>query len=192
MTHDAWFCGKCGTRNLSEDSFCVGCGAARRRPGALAVPTAVVRRNETDGDADQSVLTEADFHDAPEGSISSGRELPESVRTAANLHDAQATYYRVKSLQVATQIVQPRQSTLALLAVLCAVGGLIAVFVIGPGAILPEAAAVVLGHLALREIRHGEGHISGGGLAIAALLIGYFSLGLGVLAIAGLVALLSS
>lgn len=190
MTHDAWFCGKCGTRNLSEDSFCVGCGAARRRPGALAVPTAVVRRNETDGDADQSVLTEADFHDA--NSRSSGRELPESVLTEANLHDAQATYYRVKSLQVATQIVQPRQSTLALLAVLCAVGGLIAVFVIGPGAILPEAAAVVLGHLALREIRHAEGHITGGGLAVAALLIGYFSLGLGVLAIAGLVALLSS
>lgn len=190
MTDDAWFCGKCGTKNLSEDAFCVGCGAARRRPGALAVPTAVVRRN--DRDADQSVLTEADFHDAPEGSISSGRELPESVRTEANLHDAQATYYRVKSLQVATQIVQPRQSTLALLAVLCAVGGLIAVFVIGPGAILPEAAAVVLGHLALREIRHADGHISGSGLAVAALLIGYFSLGLGVLAIAGLVALLSS
>lgn len=187
MTENAWFCGKCGTGNLSEDAFCVGCGAPRRQaPGMPAAQASAIRPNGRD-DPDQSVLTEADFHDAHAGALSTRRDFPESVLTEANLHDAQAEYYRVKSLQVATQIVQPRQSTLAVLAVLCAIGGLIAVFVIGPGAILPEAAAVVLGHLALGEVRHGEGRISGGGMAVAALVIGYFSLGVGALAIAGLI-----
>lgn len=161
-----WFCGKCGTRNVADDGFCVGCGAARRQPNALVAPR-----------------------------VGQGQSIPDnaallSAAAQANMHDAQAEYYRVQSLQVASQIVQPKQSTLAFLAVLCAVGGLLSVFVIGPGAALPEIVAVVLAHLALAEIRASNGQVTGAGLARASLVIGYGSMAVGILAVAGIAALI--
>jgi hypothetical protein len=67
---------------------------------------------------------------------------------------------------------------LAVAAISCAIGQLLFFFV----AAIP---AVILGHLARRQIRRsGEG---GDGLALASLILGYIGLGLGLLAVAALI-----
>jgi hypothetical protein len=96
---------------------------------------------------------------------------------------AQADFYRLRALQVAQQIVQPKHSPLALFAVLCAVGGLFSLFVIGPGAALPEFFAVLLGHFALKEIRDSNGRLTGTTSAKAALFIAYGFFGLAALGV---------
>lgn len=66
---------------------------------------------------------------------------------------------------------------LAVAAIICAVGQLLFFFV----AAIP---AVILGHMARRQIRRtGEG---GNGLALASLILGYVGLGLGLLVVASL------
>jgi hypothetical protein len=66
----------------------------------------------------------------------------------------------------------PQNSNLAIASLVCGV-----LFLCAPASI----AAVILGHLALRDIKRSAGRISGNGMAIAGLVMGYLGIGLTVI-----------
>ena len=70
-----------------------------------------------------------------------------------------------------------KDSGLAIASLVCG----IAAWIIFP--IVAAIAAVITGHLAKKEIRNSNGTLSGDGMALAGLLMGYIQLGLFVLAI---------
>ena len=70
-----------------------------------------------------------------------------------------------------------KDSGLAIASLVCG----IAAWIIFP--IVAAIAAVITGHLAKKEIRDSNGTMSGDGMALAGLLMGYIQLGLFVLAI---------
>lgn len=72
-------------------------------------------------------------------------------------------------------------STLAIISLVCGLLGWTILPVLG------AIAAVVCGHLAKREIRESNGMLSGDGMALAGLILGYVQIGILVLGILCLV-----
>lgn len=70
---------------------------------------------------------------------------------------------------------QPKDSTLAIVSMICGIAAYVIVPVIG------AIVAVILGHMAKNEIKNSRGMIKGGGMATAGLILGYIHLGLCVL-----------
>lgn len=164
-----WFCGKCGARNDDDDGFCISCGAERkrRRDGAPAKAS-----------SDEVAIVPA----PPSGIVEPDEPERPSKRRAreakASKHEAQADLLRVATLQAAHQLVRPRQSLNALLALICAVGGMLSAFVIEWGAIVPVLIGLVLGRIAVKEIDASDGHLVGRAGATFAVWIGWGLVGL--------------
>ena len=76
------------------------------------------------------------------------------------------------------------ESSLAVASLIC---GITAWFFIP---FLGAIAAVITGHLAKKEIRESNGLLSGDGMAVAGLILGYVQLGLILLGIVGLIVFL--
>lgn len=172
-----WFCGKCGTANDDDDGFCISCGAARkrRREGSSA-PT---EKALAILPAASETLSEAPRRE---------RQLKRRARAAkASKHEAEADLLRVATLEAANRLVRPRQSTNALLALLCSIGGILSAFVIEWAALVPIVLGLVLGRVAIKEIDASEGQLAGRAGASVAVWIGYgvlalLSLGIALLA----------
>ncbi len=74
--------------------------------------------------------------------------------------------------------VQPaRTSTMAIVSLIAGIAGLSVFPTLG------SIIAVVTGHMAKREIRDSGGQVTGDGLALTGLILGYIGLGLSLLAI---------
>lgn len=69
----------------------------------------------------------------------------------------------------------PQTSSFAIASLMCSLTGWFVIPFIG------AIAAVVLGHIARHGIRHSYGQKGGGGLAVAALVIGYIQIALALL-----------
>ena len=77
-----------------------------------------------------------------------------------------------------------RNSTLAIVSLICGVATWFFIPVIG------ALVAVITGHLAKKEIRESNGALSGDGMAITGLVLGYIQLGFVVLGIIAVVVFL--
>ena len=74
-----------------------------------------------------------------------------------------------------TNINQPKDSSLAIISMICGIAAYVIVPVVG------GIVAVILGHMAKNEIKKSNGLIKGNGMATAGLILGYIHLGLVVL-----------
>ena len=83
-----------------------------------------------------------------------------------------------------SQTAQPKDSTLALVSMICG----IAAYVVVP--ILGAIAAIILGHIAKKEIKNSNGMIKGNGMATAGLVLGYIQIGFAVLSLCALLVVL--
>ncbi len=83
-------------------------------------------------------------------------------------------------------MVYKRDSTLAIASLVCGLLGWTFVPVLG------AIAAVVCGHLAKKEIRESNGQLSGDGMALAGLILGYVQIGILILGIVCLVTVLAA
>ena len=150
-------CEACGARLSPAASACPHCGHPRAPVAAAVAPPPA------------TTLVE---HSPP--------PLPQRARAEL---EAQAHDYRVQAMHAAQRIVEPRQSVMALLALACAVGGLLSVFVIMIGAVVPLGLGWYLGRLALAEIKASQGRLTGAQAARAAVTISAGSLALGAIVI---------
>lgn len=82
------------------------------------------------------------------------------------------------------QFIQPKQSDLAVASMVTGILSWIFIPVLG------ALAAIITGHLAKKEIRESGGRLTGNGMAIAGLILGYVQLGFFVLAIIATILLL--
>lgn len=73
--------------------------------------------------------------------------------------------------------VYKQDSSLAIASLICGLVGWTFIPVLG------AIAAVILGHLAKKEIRESNGQFSGEGMALAGLILGYIQIGLVILAV---------
>lgn len=101
--------------------------------------------------------------------------IPESIQPAP-----------IQPAPVQPMVATKRDSGLAIASLVCGIAAWIIVPFIG------AIAAVILGHLAKKEIRESGGTVGGDGMALAGLLMGYIQIGLIILAvIIGVVLLLT-
>jgi hypothetical protein len=92
------------------------------------------------------------------------------------------TEFNPEPLRVQT-VPQTKESSLAIVSLVTGITGWIFLPFIG------ALTAVITGHIAKKEIRDGNGTITGGGMATAGLILGYVQLGLVVLSIIVIVVL---
>ena len=72
---------------------------------------------------------------------------------------------------------QPKDSTMALLSMIFGISAYVILWLIG------AIVAVILGHLAKKEIKNSAGMLKGNGMATAGLILGYVQIGLFVLSV---------
>ena len=78
-------------------------------------------------------------------------------------------------------VVQPKDSTLAIVSMICGIASYFIVPVIG------AIAAIIMGHIAKKEIKNSNGMIKGNGMATAGLILGYIQIALAVLSVCALI-----
>jgi hypothetical protein len=83
-----------------------------------------------------------------------------------------------------TVVSGPKDSTLAIVSLVCGIGA----YVILP--FIAAIAAVITGHLAKKEIKESGGTIKGAGMATAGLILGYIQIAMVVLSICAIVIIL--
>jgi len=83
-----------------------------------------------------------------------------------------------------TVLSTPKDSTLAIVSLICGVGA----YLILP--VIAAIAAIITGHLAKKEIKESGGMIKGAGMATAGLILGYIQIALIVLSICAIFAIL--
>ena len=88
------------------------------------------------------------------------------------------------SQQPSAPIIQTRDSTLAIVSLVCGIGAYVVVPLIG------AIVAVICGHLAKKEIKNSNGMIKGNGMATAGLILGYVQIVLTVLSICAILFIL--
>lgn len=87
----------------------------------------------------------------------------------------------ISDLRRPAPMIQPRESTLAIVSMITGILGWTFLPVVG------SLAAVITGHLAKKEIREGNGLLSGSGMATAGLILGYIQLVFVFLAIVAII-----
>lgn len=81
-------------------------------------------------------------------------------------------------------VAQPKDSTLAIVSLICGIASYFIVPVLG------AIAAIIMGHIAKSEIKKSNGMVKGSGMATAGLILGYVQIALVVLSVCALVFLL--
>jgi hypothetical protein len=156
------YCPQCGAPNEDEAVFCGNCGAVI---GDEETPFEELQGSSRDTSADMGI---------EEHEVSEIPSPPEPVAAPAP-PPAPANY--------ASRVPAPTTSGLAIAALVLGVGGLTLLPLIG------SIAAIIVGYMARSDIRKRPSEVTGDGLALAGIIMGWIAVGisvLGLLAGAGL------
>ena len=173
------FCPMCGAPNEDDDEFCGNCGAALR-PGEVVVDGPVQAVDET---ADMAAEAKAEAA-VGEVEVKTGEEQwPEP-----SLEEAAPALVPAGEPPIPPLPPQPPYrpgpqkavpsvptSGLAIASLVLGIGGLTILPLIG------SALAIIFGYMARRDIRQRPGELSGGGMALAGIVMGWIAVGLAVL-----------
>jgi hypothetical protein len=172
------FCAMCGAPNENDAEYCGNCGSALSedvKPTEAAVDTALELTAETP--AETRALPQVD-------EIKAENPEPEAVPPLAEPTEVEAPVAPPPALAPAEQFAPT--SGLAIASLVLGVGGLTVLPLIG------SIAAIILGYMARNEIRRRPGEVSGLGMAMAGLIMGWIPVALavviGILALVGVVA----
>jgi hypothetical protein len=152
------FCPMCGAPNEEDSIFCGNCGA---------VLDAEAPAGEVEAKAEAEVGAEAD-----EDIESAGPEPTESERPAMVPPPPPPPRPPRPPIGVAASV---PTSGLAIASLVLGIGGLTILPLLG------SIAAIILGYMARSDIRQRPGEVSGEGLALAGIVLGWISVGLAVL-----------
>ncbi len=174
-------CPVCGTANEAGAVFCYNCGSSLQTENAPAPPatgrtTDLSRDQRSAREQPRAVMEEP--YTWPEHRSGSPPENPfarpvTSEPPSLPLEGNARVYPVAPSASPYVMSAPPVISQTSNLAMFSLVFGILA------WTILPLVAAIgaiITGHMAQREIRESGGRITGGGLATAGLLLGYFNL----------------
>jgi hypothetical protein len=151
----------CGAPNEDDADFCVNCGAA-------------MKAEETSSTEDVSFL-----EDAPEETAA---EAPQEIVAAEAIVGGEPVEEDVEedlvveAAPAAAPLVSPPTSNLAVASLVSGIAGLVLLPIVG------GILAIILGYMARREIRERPDEVSGDGLALAGIVLGWISVGLMVVA----------
>ncbi len=159
------FCPMCGAPNEDDADFCGNCGAALTEDDA-AIEAGV----EAAEDAAEAVVDEAAeeilVEPVPEEADRVGEAVPEVLAVER---------VEVEPPPEAAAAPSLRTSGLAVASLVSGIVGLSMVPLLG------SILAIILGYMARREIRDRPDELTGDGLALAGIVLGWISVGLAVL-----------
>jgi hypothetical protein len=149
------FCPQCGAPNEDEAVFCGNCGAVM---GDEETPV-----EELQGTGVEMPEAEDSEYEIP----AAAPPPPAPVSTPAAPPPPAAVY--------ASRVPTPATSGLAIASLVLGIGGLTLLPLIG------SIAAIILGYMARSDIRKRPGEVTGDGLAMAGLVMGWIAVGLSIL-----------
>jgi hypothetical protein len=160
------FCPMCGAPNEEDSVFCANCGA---------VLDADAPAEAVEGAVEEPGVEEPGHEDEPEGEAP-GSEVPEQ----------RAMVPPPPPPPPPPRPAQPARPPVSVAASVPTSGMAIASLVLGIGGVtilplLGSILAIILGYMARNEIRRRPGELSGDGLALAGIVLGWISVGLAVL-----------
>jgi hypothetical protein len=163
------FCPMCGAPNEEDSVFCANCGAVLDpdAPGAEAAATEVHAESVTAGN-DPAAGDEPAAEDEP----AVGEPEKQAMVPPPPLPPRQPPP-PPRSMAYAADSV--RTSGLAIASLVLGIGGVTILPLLG------SILAIILGYMARNEIRQQPGELSGDGLALAGIVLGWISVGLAVL-----------
>jgi hypothetical protein len=169
------FCPMCGAPNEDESVFCGNCGAA------LALEDATVEAGtETAEEAAEALdeIVEEDTPEVTEDRVEEVSALPEGED--ADLQELELAVPAPPAPPIYPEPARPTglavpTSGLAIASLVLAVGGLTILPLVG------SIVAIILGYMARNDIRRRPGEVSGDGIAMAGIVLGWIAVGLSVL-----------
>ncbi len=173
-------CKNCGCEVSAGDQFCPGCGKNPAAPLNVPPPDVSISPKPT---TEIPIMSAAEFGSydtttdapAPPKPAPAPAPPPPPTRTMPPTYAPGAPMPAARFQPPAAAVrMPPVQSGKALASLICSIVSL------GIGSI----AAVILGHMALSEIKRSGGQIVGRGLAIAGLILGYLGIAIPVIGIA--------
>ena len=159
------FCPMCGAPNEDDADFCGNCGAALTEDDA-AIEAGVEAAEDTAEVVVDEAAEEILVEPVPEEADSVGEAVPE-VQAVDRVE--------VKPPPKAAAAPSLRTSGLAVASLVSGIVGLSMVPLLG------SILALILGYMARREIRDRPNELTGDGLALAGIVLGWISVGLAVL-----------
>lgn len=157
-------CAVCGTTNEAGARFCYRCGSAL--PADNAPASAADRNTPAFG---SPVVTEdatsARVYDVP-------LSAPMQSYQATDARSADYNYPGTQTQYAPYGTALPQQSNTALIAMIMGILSFVVIPVVG------AIVAIVLGRNARREIRQSGGRLSGDGMALAGIVLGWINLAL--------------
>jgi hypothetical protein len=154
------FCPMCGAPNEDDSVFCANCGAVLDAEAPAA--QFEVKSEAEPYDNSQDVDPEAVAPEKP------ALTLPPPLPPAPPRPPALP-----RPLAAVASVVPT--SGMAIASLVLGIGGLTILPLLG------SIAAIILGYMARKDIRHRPGQVSGDGLALAGIVLGWISVGLAVL-----------
>jgi len=175
------FCPKCGAPNEEDDEFCGNCGATLR-PGDLPKdPTkAVVDPSATESEAVQAAGVEAEAKAGTENWAGLSQNQPAPAPVPAGVPQLlpppppPPPASRSGAAQATPAIAT---SGLAIAALVMGIGGLTILPLVG------SVLAIIFGYMARRDIRQRPGELTGEGMAMAGIVMGWIAVGLAILGV---------
>jgi hypothetical protein len=172
------FCPMCGAPNEDDSEFCGNCGAA------LALEDAPLELESDTAEEAAEVLDDVAGEAAPEArvAVEVTEEEVEEVSALPETEDADPQELEVAIPAPPAPPAPPMPtvpavptSGLAIASLVLAVGGLTILPLLG------SIVAIILGYMARNDIRRRPGEVSGNGIAMAGIVLGWIAVGLSVL-----------
>lgn len=171
------FCPMCGAPNEEDADFCGNCGAALT-PDDAPMETVLEAPEESVAEmaVEAEVVEEAvepgeiiwDESDAEEAFLEVSSAEESEVEFAPPPSPPQPAY---------PPLAAPQTSGMAVAALVMGIGGLTLIPLVG------SILALIFGYMARKDIRQRPDEVTGDGLALAGIVMGWISIGLSVLAI---------
>ncbi len=194
-------CPVCGADNETGSAFCYRCGSALKPSPAATGPTVNLGSAATNVDDPESGARVYDAPAQPPRSMMA--EPPQSssgAAAAATDASAQAGGYALPANSMPAYTVPssvgtaPQQSNSALISMILGITSLVlfvlllCVFFLSPLSAVAGVPAVILGRNARREIQASGGQLTGDGMALAGIIMGWINIGLSLLMLCGTIA----